>query len=79
MLGGKTAQRHSLRLLGKEAGILGMKVVADEEGSPVLEAGCGEAEEQQEGRAGTARGAELLTGHIQQLFVGVVVCDTTDV
>lgn len=54
ILGGKTEQRHSIRLLGKEAGILGMKVVADEEGSPVLEARCGEAEVQEEGRAGTA-------------------------
>ena len=60
-------------ILGRHEGAgLGTKVVADQEGSAVLEAGCEEAEAEQEGRAGTARGADLLKGHIQWLFGCVV-------
>lgn len=62
-----------------EGARLGAGVVAGEEGSPVREAGCGEAEVEQDRRAETARGADLLKGHVRRLFVCVVVCDTADV
>lgn len=67
--------------MGRQEGAgLGTKAAADEEGSPDLEAGCGEAEAEQEGRAGTAGGADLLKArHVWRLFVCVVVCDTADV
>jgi len=87
MLGEKTEQQYNLRLLGKEAGILGrcegaglgVKVVADQKRSPVLAAGCGKSEAEREEGAGTASGADLLKGHARQLFICVAVCDTADV
>lgn len=57
----------------REGAGLGTKAVADQKRSPVLEAGCGEAEAEQEESAGAARRANLLKGHVRRLFVCVVV------